>query len=519
MILGIQSSRQTYGHRFHSPAAIDLSSTKDYEKKLNQQAKVIAEFEVRRERIQELVLENAHNLNGTAKLETEAELLDEVAGLVEWPVALVCSFDESFLQVPAEALVSTMKDNQKYFPVYDKQGQLTCNFIVISNIESQDEKQIQEGNERVVRPRLADAQFFWDQDRKKPFTEFNEKLREVVFQRKLGTVYEKSERIANLAAYIAKAMGADSEKAHRAGLLCKADLMTEMVFEFPQLQGVMGRHYALHGGEAKEVAAAIEQHYWPRYAGDNLPDNICAQSVALADKLDTLIGIFAAGDKPTGTRDPFALRRAALGVLKILIEEKLNLDLEQLLKEAANSFPAKLKANEVIAEVFEFVLGRLKAEYENMLPAFTPQQVAAVMACRPTQPFDFDRRIYAVRAFSELADAESLSAANKRIANILKKAKLNKAIKLDVDLLEDAAEKKLFAAIEALLPEVGPLSKQGQYEQALQKLASLREPVDHFFDQVMVMVDDEKVKNNRLALLQTVHGAFSQIADIALLQK
>lgn len=518
-ILGITSGRETYGHRFHSPEALSIDNAANYEKVLSDKVKVIPGFKARRQRIEELVAAESKALGGTARLELETELLDEVTALVEWPVALVCCFEESFLAVPAEALVSTMKDNQKYFPVYDNNGKLSQNFIVISNLDSKDAQQIISGNEKVVRPRLADAQFFWEQDKKKPLAEFNERLKQVVFQRKLGTVYEKAERTAKLAADIATAIKANSEQAYKAGLLCKADLMSEMVYEFPQLQGIMGRYYAEHSGEAAEVATAIEQHYWPKFSGDTLPENACAQAVALADKLDTLVGIFAAGDKPTGTRDPFALRRAAIGVLKILIEQKLELDLEQLLQLAASSFPPELKAGKVVGDVFDFIQGRLKAEYEGMQPAFTPQQVAAVMACRPTQPLDFDRRIHAVREFSEMSESESLSAANKRTANILKKAGLSSELPLKVELLQEAAEKELHKALEKLLPEVEPLCQQGAYQQALQKLAGLREPVDRFFDDVMVMAEDEKIKNNRLALLQKLQNAFKGIADIALLQK
>ncbi|MBN1378689.1 MAG: glycine--tRNA ligase subunit beta [Gammaproteobacteria bacterium] len=517
-ILGIKSDCKTYGHRFHHPQAIELKKPGDYEDILQKQGKVIPLFAQRRAAIEKLVVDCANSLKGVIDLKDNDELLDEVTALVEWPVSLICSFDESFLRVPAEALVSTMKDNQKYFPIYDKKGKLTRNFIVISNIESGDPSQIRSGNERVVRPRLADAMFFWDQDRKKSLEQFNERLREVIFQRNLGTTYEKVERVSVLAGHIASLVDADVLQAKKAGLLCKADLMTNMVFEFPKLQGIMGRYYAQHGGEVEEVASAIEEHYLPRYAGDRLPATKIGQCVALADKLDTLLGIFAAGEKPSGVRDPFALRRAALGVLKIIIEKKLDLDLNNLLKVAASSFTATINADDEIDAVLDFMLGRLKAEYESGDNAYTPQQVAAVMSCKPTRPIDFDRRIKAVRDFSALPEADALSAANKRTANILKKAKINKSLTLDVKLLHEPAEKDLYSSMNKLLPEVEPLCQKGEYARALKKLAGLRKPVDRFFDEVMVMAEDKAIQANRLALLGVLQNAFTQIADISQLQ-
>ena len=516
-ILGLQSGRKTYGHRFHHPQAIEIKHSDDYEKALFK-AKVIVSFAERRSAVEKSVLDCVKKLKGEVSVENNTELFDEVTALVEWPTPLVCSFDETFLRVPAEALVSTMQDNQKYFPVYNKQGELTRNFIVISNIESSNVTQVRDGNERVVRPRLADAMFFWDQDRKKPLEEFNDRLRDAIFQRKLGTVYEKVERVSALAAYIADLIGCDSDEAKRAGLLCKADLMSEMVIEFPKLQGTMGRYYAQHCGESKNVATAIEEHYLPRYSGDRLPETEIGQSVALADKLDTLLGIFAAGEKPTGVRDPFALRRAALGVLKIIIEKQLDLDLEELLAVAAGQYPDTLAAKQVIEEVLDFILTRLKAEYEDAEQAFTPQQVAAVMVCKPTRPVDFDQRIKAVREFSALPEADALAAANKRTANILKQAKINTRLQLDNKLLQESAEKDLYSAMQTLLPEVEPLCQQGKYAEALQKLAALHNPVDRFFDEVMVMTDKKSIRHNRLALLGELKNAFSQIADISQLQ-
>ncbi len=517
-ILGIPSDRKTYGHRFHHSQAIELNHSGEYEDVLQKKAKVIPDFAARQSVIKKLVTDCARELKAEVDLPNNKDLLDEVTALVEWPVPLICSFDESFLRVPAEALVSTMKDNQKYFPVYDKQGKLTRNFIAIANIESSDPVQVRAGNERVVRPRLADAMFFWDQDRKKTLQEFNERLKEVIFQRKLGTVYEKGERIAKLSGHIAGLIDGNIKHAERASLLCKADLMSEMVSEFPKLQGIMGRYYAQQAGEPDELAHAIEEHYLPRYSGDRLPRTKTGQCTALADKLDTLLGIFVAGEKPTGVRDPFALRRAALGVLKIIIEKQLDLDLRELLKVAASSYDSSLQAEKAIEEVLEFILLRLKAEYEGAENAFTPQQVSAVMSCKPTKPIDFDLRIKAVKEFSALPEADALSAANKRTGNILKKAKIEKKLNLDSSLLQEAAEIDLYKSMEKLLPDIEPLCRQGRYAEALKKLASLRKPVDRFFDEVMVMAKEDSIRNNRLALLNELKNAFTQIADISQLQ-
>lgn len=511
-LLGVNSGNETRGHRFHHPRPIIVEQPREYESQLLA-GNVIADFDKRREKIKQQVLAAAESLGGRVDLEADEELLEEVTALVEWPVAIICGFEEKFLEVPAEALVSTMKENQKYFPVYDDSGRLTAHFITISNLESLDPQKVREGNERVIRPRLADAAFFWELGRKQPLENYNEKLKTVVFQNKLGTVYEKAERISRLAAQIAGRINADPAEAARAGLLSKADLMTEMVFEFPKLQGIMGRYYALHSKEPEAVAAAIEEHYMPRFAADRLPQTACGQSVALADKLDTLIGIFAAGQKPTGEKDPFALRRAALGVLKIIIDKRLPLDLHELLMLAAQSMPAAVNAGQVVDEVFDFVMARLRAEYEGS--GFTPQQVEAVMACRPVRPMDFDMRIRAVKAFGGLPEAESLAAANKRIVNILKKTEGGIGCEISAALLKEAAEKELYECIQKILPEVEPLCAAGEYEAALKKLAALREPVDRFFDSVLVMAEDPKLKANRLALLQVLNNLFTRIADIS----
>lgn len=520
-ILGVRSGNKTCGHRFlhnmGSDAPITIDAPENYEDKLLRDGRVIADFDKRREKIKQQVLDAAKQLKGVIQLDNDDELLDEVTALVEWPVPIVCDFEEKFLHVPAEALVSTMKGNQKYFPVYDTKGALTRHFIAISNLESLDPSKIREGNQRVVRPRLADAEFFWNQGKKQALESYNEKLKTVVFQNKLGTVYEKAQRISALAAEIAGLTGSDVKHAARAGILCKADLMTDMVFEFPKLQGIMGRYYAISSGEPEAVATAIEEHYLPRFAGDRLPQTACGQNVALADKLDTLIGIFAAGQKPSGEKDPFALRRAALGVLKIIIDKRLPLDLYKLLEIAAKAMPVETRG--IVDEVFDFIMARLRADYEGrQQDGFTPQQVEAVMACRPTRPLDFDMRIRAVKTFSTLPEAESLAAANKRIANLLKKAEDASNAKTDSKLLQEPAEKTLDESIRKILPELEPLVAAGDYETALKKLAGLRQPVDAFFDTVLVMADDEKLRQNRLALLRQLSNLFTRIADISCLQ-
>jgi glycyl-tRNA synthetase beta chain len=517
-ILGVTAGNKTQGHRFYHPQPIVLKNPSEYEPALKK-AKVIADAEQRRDLVTQQVLAAGNKAGGRINLEEKGALLDEVTALVEWPVPLVCRFDEHFLQVPAEALVSTMESNQRYFALYDKSGKLLPDFVVICNIESRDAARVREGNERVIRPRFADAAFFWEQDKKQPLESFNEKLKTVVFQNKLGTVYDKASRIAELGVKIARRLGDDEQTVRRAGVLSKTDLMSSMVGEFPKLQGIMGRYYALHANEMPEVAAAIEEHYLPRHAGDRLPDTTAGQCLAIADRLDTLIGIFAAGLKPTGEKDPYGLRRAAIGVLKIMIEKRLDLDLRQLLQDTAAGFPAAVKADSVVNEVFEYVLGRLRSEYEdNADEPFTPQQIEAVLSLKPTRPLDFDRRIRAVKVFSALPEAASLSAANKRIANILKKSGAATTGPVEVSLLQESAEKKLHAEIERLTPEIEPLCNLGHYEAALSKLAGLRKSVDEFFDTVLVMAEDEAVKRNRLSLLQRLHHSFTRIADIACLQ-
>lgn len=511
-ILSIQTGRETRGHRFHAPAAVAITTPADYAVQLGD-AYVIARFEARRDMIKAKVEALAAELGGTAIMPDD--LLDEVTGLVEWPVPVAGRFEERFLDVPQEALISTMQDNQKYFALVDAAGKLMPNFITVANIESRDVSQISTGNERVIRPRFSDAEFFWTQDKKTSLESRREQLKKMVFQQKLGTLYDKSERVALLAADIAKRMGGDEALAIRAAQLGKCDLVTSMVFEFTELQGTMGRYYANHDGEAAEVASAMEEQYMPRFAGDELPSTATGRILALAERLDTLTGIFGIGQKPTGAKDPFALRRAALGVLRILIELQLPLDLADLLDKAADGLTPHLGSKPDTQEALDYILERLRAYYQEQ--GIGAELVEAVASLKPTQPLDFDRRVKAVAAFRQLTASESLAAANKRIGNILKKVEGSLPESVNPALLQLEAEKALASAVQYQENKVVPLFAAGQYEAALLSLAELREPVDKFFDDVMVMADDVDLKNNRLALLNRLRGLFLRVADLSVL--
>ena len=509
-ILGRDSSNQTYGHRFHAPAKISITHADEYISSLRQ-AFVMADFAERKAFIAEGVARVAAELDGQALMDDA--LLEEVTALVEWPVVLVGSFEASFLQVPAEPLISTMKDNQKYFPLLDKQGKLQNKFIFVSNIASKDPQQIINGNEKVVRPRLSDAQFFFTTDRKQPLAARLESLNSVLFQQQLGTLAEKSERISKVAAFVAAKIGADQTAAERAGLLSKADLMTNMVGEFPEVQGIMGMHYARLDGEGEAVALALNEQYMPRFAGDELPSRLEGAAVAIADKLDTLVGIFGIGQAPKGDKDPFALRRAAIGALRIMVEKQLPLDLVELIAFSQQTFAAKLSNANVADDVLEFMLGRFRAWYEA--EGYAVDVIQAVLARRPTNPSDFDRRVKAVAAFSKLDAAEALAAANKRVANILAKVEGEIAETVDVTLLQEEAEQALHSAIAA---ETVYQAGQHSYEQALAHLATMRQAIDSFFDNVMVNAEDAAVRGNRQALLKQLRELFLQVADISLLQ-
>ena len=513
-ILGIKAGRSTHGHRFHHPEAIYLAEPEAYLPILETEGHVLADYAARQEAIRAQVIEQANTLGGEAIVDDE--LLNEVTALVEWPVAISGRFDQAFLEVPSEALISSMQDHQKYFPVVDAEGKLLPYFITVANLISTDPAQIQAGNERVIRPRLADAAFFWNQDRKQPLEERADRLRSMVFQKQLGTLFDKKERISELAGRIAKLIGDQPEYAERAAQLCKCDLLTNMVNEFPELQGIMGRYYATHDGEADAVATAIEEHYLPRFAGDNLPATTTGQAVALADRLDSMVGIFATGQQPTGVKDPFALRRAALGVIRICIEQQLDLDLETLLNAAADALEHKIDARSAVNDVFGYIMDRLLGYYQDK--GVDIDLIDAVLATRPTRLLDLDRRIKACQAFRSLPEASSLAAANKRISNILKKTDEVIPEQVDISQLVDNAEKKLATVLNDLNTEVVPLMEAGDYTPALTRLAALRESVDAFFDEVMVMVDDDALRANRLALLRNLSSLFLRVADLSRLQ-
>ena len=512
-ILGVASGTTVRGHRFLGEREFQISHADQYPALLKEKGSVVADFNERKALILAKAQEKATALGGVADI--EEDLLDEVTSLVEYPNVLAAKFEERFLAVPAEALVYTMKGDQKYFPIYDKEGKLLPHFIFVSNINPEDPSKIIEGNEKVVRPRLTDAEFFFKTDLKQRLEDQLPRLETVLFQQQLGTLRDKTARIEQLAGEIAKQIGADETKAKRAGLLSKCDLMTNMVFEFTDTQGVMGMHYARHDGEDEEVAVALNEQYMPRFAGDELPKSLVASSVALADKFDTLTGIFGIGQAPKGSADPFALRRAALGALRIIVEKNLPLDLSDLVATSAKLFGDKLTNSNVVEEVVDFMLGRFRAWYQD--EGIAVDVIQAVLARRPTRPADFDARVRAVSHFRTLDSAEALAAANKRVSNILAKADVAIGT-IDLTACVEPAEKALAEAVIALEKEVQPLIAQGDYTAVLDKLASLRQPVDSFFDNVMVNAEDQKLRQNRLAILNTLQNLFLQVADISLLQ-
>ncbi|WP_114890563.1 glycine--tRNA ligase subunit beta [Haemophilus influenzae] len=512
-ILGVASARTIRGHRFLGEKEFEIQHADQYPQLLREKGSVVADFNERKAEILAKSQAKATALGGVADI--EESLLEEVTSLVEYPNVLAAKFEERFLAVPAEALVYTMKGDQKYFPIYDKDGQLLPHFIFVSNINPEDPTAIIEGNEKVVRPRLTDAEFFFKTDLKQKLVDRLPRLETVLFQQQLGTLKDKTDRIEQLAGEIAKQIGADEAKAKRAGLLSKCDLMTNMVFEFTDTQGVMGMHYARHDGEDEEVAVALNEQYMPRFAGDELPKSLVASAVALADKFDTLTGIFGIGQAPKGSADPFALRRAALGTLRIIVEKNLPLDLEDLVKKSAALFGDKLTNKNVVADVVDFMLGRFRAWYQD--EGIAVDVIQAVLARRPTRPADFDARVRAVSHFRTLDSAEALAAANKRVSNIL--AKADAAIgEINLTACVEPAEKALAEAVLALRTEVQPLIAQGDYTTVLDKLANLRVPVDSFFDNVMVNAEDPALRQNRLAILNTLQGLFLQVADISVLQ-
>ncbi|PTP59386.1 glycine--tRNA ligase subunit beta [Vibrio splendidus] len=518
-ILGVASARTIRGHRFMGEQEFTIDSADQYPAILEERGKVMADYDARKAIILADAKKAADAVGGIADLEDD--LVEEVTSLVEWPVVLTAKFEQEFLKVPSEALVYTMKGDQKYFPVYsheigDAERSLLPNFIFVSNIESKEPRHVIEGNEKVVRPRLADAEFFFNTDRKRPLIDRLAELDQAIFQKQLGTIKNKTDRITELAGYIAEQIDADVEKSKRAGLLAKCDLMTSMVFEFTDTQGVMGMHYATHDGENEQVALALYEQYMPRFAGDTLPSTGISSAVAMADKLDTIVGIFGIGQAPKGS-DPFALRRASLGVLRIIVENGYNLDLTDLIGKAKELLGDKLTNENVEADVIDFMLGRFRAWYQDA--GFSVDIIQAVLARRPTKPADFDQRVKAVSHFRELEAAEALAAANKRVGNILAKFDGDLPAEIDLALLQEDAEKALAENVEVMTEALEPAFATGNYQEALSKLADLREPVDAFFDNVMVMADDEALKKNRLTLLNNLRNLFLQIADISLLQK
>ncbi len=512
-IFGLSSTNFSYGHRFHAPGKLEIKSAVDYEQCLREEGVVIASFDKRRDSIRNMVEQAALRLGGSVHIEDA--LLNEVTALVEYPVVVCGSFDRTFLDLPVEVLVTTMQENQRYFALFDADGRLLPHFISIANIDSRKPEVVASGNERVIRPRFADAEFFFAQDRKQGLDKMRERLDAVVFQKKLGSLGDKTKRITRLATTIAPLIGADAALVSRAADLCKADLMSDMVGEFPKLQGIIGRYYAEQLGEDAIVCDAIEQHYWPRYAGDQLPGSAVSQAIALADRLDSLIGIFSIGEKPSGVKDPFALRRAALAVLRIIVENGLSLNMTDLCRAAADAYPKALNADNVVEAVIEYVSDRQKSYYQEQGIQF--DVVDAVAAGHTDSLYDCDLRIRALQEFQSHEAALALAAANKRINNILKKQ--SKAIgPVDPELLQEDAESQLFQQIRSLDSKVTSLFAEAHYLEGLEQLAQLRPAVDRFFDEVMVMSDDPALQNNRLALLDELLQSFRRVADLSRIQ-
>ncbi len=510
-ILGVRSGRETLGHRFHHPEPIALATASEYAQLLEEQGHVMPSFATRRERVREWVKQAADEIGGKAVI--DEALLNEVTSLVEWPIAITGTFDDKFLEMPPEALIATMKNHQKYFHVVNQEGELLPRFIAISNIESRQPEMVLAGNERVLRPRLSDAAFFWQLDRKNTLENRLNQLKTVIFQKKLGSLYDKSKRVAKLSGTIAKQLGEDELQGIRAALLSKCDLVTNMVGEFPELQGIMGEYYAHHDQETDGVATALCEQYLPRFSGDALPATTLGQALSIADKLDTLVGIFGIGQTPTGDKDPYGLRRAAISVLRTMIECRLPLDTRQLLDNAQAAYSENGLDAQASGQVFDFILERLRGYYQDK--GVNYDSIEAVLACRPVSPLDADQRIRGIEAFRHLPAAESLASANKRIRNILRKAEDSFSSEPDQTYFNHAAERRLYDEMEAVSDKITPLLKQGDYQAALQHLASLREAVDNFFDHVLVMHEDRTVRTNRLAFLQKVRNLFLQVADIS----
>lgn len=513
-ILGIKAGRQTRGHRFHAPEPIDLKDSSQYPDALREHGRVIADVRERRDLIEKGARSLAQTLDGKAVI--ERALLDEVTALVEWPVPIAGRFDERFLDLPAEVPIATMQDHQRYFPIRDRDGRLMNHFITIANIDSRDPAKVRDGNERVVRPRLADAAFFWETDRKMRLESQIAALKNVTFQAKLGSLFDKSQRVATLASEIAKAIDADITLVQRAAALSKCDLLSAMVGEFPELQGLMGKYYAQHDGEAAEVCVALEEQYLPRFAGDRLAEGRVGIALSIADRLDTIVGIFSIGQKPTGARDPFGLRRAALGILRTALEHSLDLDLFGLVELAVRLQPVSVSA-ETSAEVWAYIMERMRGSYleGSQQRAITTEMFDAVTASQSRSPLDIDQRLLALESFLTLPEAQTLAAANKRIANILKKTSEASGGQVRESGFAEPAERALWESLQAMEARVVPLVTNRAYAPALRELAKLRDVVDRFFDSVMVMTEDADTRANRLALLSRLRNLFLTIADLS----
>ena len=512
-VLGVRSGKRSRGHRFHAPGEIVIGTPSRYEALLESKGRVLVDFTVRRDRIRREAEAAAASVGGIAVI--QEALLDEVTALVEWPVPLVGQFDARFLELPAEVPIATMQDHQRYFPVRDTDGRLLNYFIAVANIESREPDKVREGNERVIRPRLSDAAFFWDVDRKQPLATRIQQLKAVTFQQRLGSLFDKTRRVRTLALQLATSAGAHPTMADRAAELSKCDLLTAMVGEFPELQGLMGKYYATADGESHDVALALEEQYLPRFAGDRLPEGTVGRTLAIADKLDTIAGIFAIGQKPTGTRDPFGLRRAALGILRMCLELRLDLNLHALIETAVQLQP--VPSATAAAEVTDYFSERLRGMYleETCERTITPEMFDAVLAKRPSSPVDFAARLQALEVFMRLPDAQALAAANKRIANILRKSQLAAGVAVDEARCTEPSEAALHSEMQRAELDARPLIEARDYTAALTRMAQLRAPVDAFFDQVLVMADDPRVRDNRLALLQRLRELFSAVADLS----
>lgn len=512
-VLGLDAGTVTYGHRFLAPAAIEVGRPSDYADLLETRGFVVADFAARRKRVEDGVHRAAAEAGGSA-LGDDA-LYDEVTALTEWPVALTGRFDEAFLELPREAIVATLTGHQRYFPVADESGRLLARFVTVANLPSREPDKVRDGNERVVRPRLSDAAFFWAQDRRKPLADRRDALREVVYQQGLGSLYDRSERLAAIALRLADAQGLEAADAERAARLSKCDLTTGMVGEFPELQGTMGRYYALSSGERAEVAEAVGEQYLPRFAGDRLPESDAGQVLALADKLDNLAGAFALGKKPSGNRDPFGLRRSALGIVRIAVEKRLDFELPAILETALRAQPVNaLDTARLSRDLYDFVVERMRTWYSDR-QGMKAEVFDSVLARRPASLVDFDARLNAVMRFVGLEPAEALAAANKRIANILRQADYDTPAGVDMALVTEPGEKALWAALKAADEDVRPMLERRAYADMLERLSGLRDSVDSFFDTVMVMTEDDALRRNRLALLSALRGLFLEVADVS----